>query len=370
MEKLHGDASLSLLRSWRNRWNDYVALNQLSSYPVGEQMAALRMALAPSMQQVVEIALGILPTSITTPDQVLDEISNYVRAKRNIALDRVAFEERRQGPIESFDDFFIGLRRLADAADLCGTCADSRMATRIMAGIRDSETKKKLLALTPFPSLQQAVNVCRSEESARANERSLSHQAGVAAIQTHFKHVSPSSGTSSCGACGRLKNTGDQICPAIGKCCHICGKVNHFAPKCPDKLQKTKQAGGGNGNRPDNSGGTKSKMARIHIGSVQTQHHNRQTPTISLDLLDDNGHIRGSFGNVTPDPGAEVSVSGLDFSGFFSRQLVYRKKIYLSPRLILSWLTNRHLFYPSASETSGSIMAASPLSSLWLYVRK
>jgi hypothetical protein len=311
MEKLHGDASLSLLRSWRNRWNDYAALNQLSSYPVGEQMAALRMALDPSMQQVVEIALGILPTSITTPDQVLDQISDYVRAKRNIALDRVAFEERRQGPSESFDDFFIGLRRLADAADLCGTCSDSRMATRIMAGIRDSETKKKLLALTPFPSLQQAVNVCRSEESARANERSLSHQAGVAAVHSHHKNMSPSSSNSSCGACGRSKHTGDQICPAIGKCCHICGKVNHFAPKCPDK--KAKLASGGNGSRPDSSAGTKSKMARIHIGSVQTQHRNRQTPTITLDLLDDDGLIRMSFGNVTPDPGAEVSVGGLDF---------------------------------------------------------
>jgi hypothetical protein len=69
------------------------------------------------MQQVVEIALGILPTSITTPNQVLDQIGDYVRGKLNIALDRVAFKERRQGPSESFDDFFIGLRRLADATD-------------------------------------------------------------------------------------------------------------------------------------------------------------------------------------------------------------------------------------------------------------
>ncbi|EFX69815.1 hypothetical protein DAPPUDRAFT_113300 [Daphnia pulex] len=42
MEKLHGDASTSLLRSWRNRWDDYAALNQMTSYPAAEQMAALR----------------------------------------------------------------------------------------------------------------------------------------------------------------------------------------------------------------------------------------------------------------------------------------------------------------------------------------
>ena len=40
---------------------------------------------------------------------------------------------------------------------------------------------------------------------------------------------------------------------------------------------------------------------------------NRQTLTISLDLLDDDGHIQVTYGNVTPDPGAEVSVGGLGF---------------------------------------------------------
>ena len=81
-------------------------LNQLATYSGSEQMAAFRMASDPAIQQVVEVTLGILPTIMTTPHAVLDRI----RAKRNIALDRVAFEERRQGPSETFDDFYIGLR--------------------------------------------------------------------------------------------------------------------------------------------------------------------------------------------------------------------------------------------------------------------
>lgn len=117
------------------------------------------MCLDPSMQQVVEVVLNISPTANTTPDDVLNSISDYVRSKRNVALDRVAFEERRQGPAETFDDFYIGLRRLAESAELCGTCLDSRLATRIIAGVRDSETKKKLLALSLFPSAQEAVNL-------------------------------------------------------------------------------------------------------------------------------------------------------------------------------------------------------------------
>jgi hypothetical protein len=137
------------------------------------------MALDPSMQQVVEVALNIPPNTPLTPDEILDLIADYIRSKRNIALDRVAFDECYQSTSESFEDFYIRLRRLADAADRCGTCADARIATRIMAGVRDTETKRKLLALSPFPSAQQAINVCRSEEAARINEKSLSNQSVV-----------------------------------------------------------------------------------------------------------------------------------------------------------------------------------------------
>lgn len=107
VDKLHADITISLLRSWRNRWNDFAELSQLITYTPAEQMAAFRMALDPTMQQVVEVALGILPTAATSPDHALDLIADYVRAKRNVALDRVAFEERRQGPAESFDDFTL-----------------------------------------------------------------------------------------------------------------------------------------------------------------------------------------------------------------------------------------------------------------------
>ena len=154
VEKLHGDVTIPLLRSWRNRWNRRIKPAGSAGparYPGSEQIAAFRMALDPAMQQVVEVTLGMLPTTATTPDFVLDRIVDYVRAKRNIALDRVAYEERRQGPSETFDDFYIALRRLAEAADLCATCFDTRLVTRIIAGTRDAETKKKLLAMSRFP---------------------------------------------------------------------------------------------------------------------------------------------------------------------------------------------------------------------------
>jgi hypothetical protein len=66
------------------------------------------------------------------------------------------------GPSETFDEFYIYLKHLVDAADVCGTSIDARMATSIMAGICDTETKKKLQTINSFPTAQDIVNICRS----------------------------------------------------------------------------------------------------------------------------------------------------------------------------------------------------------------
>jgi hypothetical protein len=141
-----------------------------------------------------------------------------------------------------------------------------------MAGIRDSETKKKLLALSPFPTTQAAVNLCRSEESAWANEKVLSGQSGISSIQATQRGRNSSSDANPCGACGRSQHPAGRICPAIGKMCHICGEPNHFAPKCPTKSSKPRPPGGsgkphheydGGGDKTDGGAAPKTKMARI-----------------------------------------------------------------------------------------------------------
>ena len=132
----------------------------------------MRLTFDSSMRQVVEIALGILPTDSMSPDEVLDRFTAYIRAKRNVALDRV----------ESFDDFYMRLKSLAGPAQLCNACTDEQMATGIMTGIRDAATKQKLLALTPFPKAQAVVDLCRSEESARANVSTLRGTADISAV--------------------------------------------------------------------------------------------------------------------------------------------------------------------------------------------
>ena len=81
LEKLQGDFLLVDFKTWRNPWDDFGRLNQLSTYPVEEQTAALRLSLDITMQQTVEVALNFTPNNTTLPSEILDAIANHIRLK-------------------------------------------------------------------------------------------------------------------------------------------------------------------------------------------------------------------------------------------------------------------------------------------------
>ena len=154
-----------------------------------------------------------------------------------------------------------------------------------------------------FPHLQQTVNICRSEEAARANEKILSGQSGVSAVKSSYKQSDKSA---ECKKCGRASHLGGVVCPATGKTCHICGKPDHFSPKCPNRDKGKSSTNGGVG------GGSKTKMAHITISNVQPSHRRRGSPTISLTVSCVKNADRVTTIQATPDPGAEVTVGGCD----------------------------------------------------------
>ena len=186
LEQMDPEIKLQDFATWRNRWNDFCRLQQVHSHPIASRTAALRQALGLPMQRVVDIALNIRGDGPETPDQILDIIHQHLRSKRNVALDRVDFETCTQQAGETFDDFYIRLKRTADCALLRGDCIDQRMTTRIMSGIRDSDVRKKLMSLSPFPTMDQAVDLCRSEESAAQSEHQFTNR-HVAKVKTQHK---------------------------------------------------------------------------------------------------------------------------------------------------------------------------------------
>ena len=179
LEQMAHDISLLDFSTWKAKWDDFVKVNHVGSYPRDQQVSALRMALSTQMLQTVEMVLGIDASTTLSPAEILTEIQQHIRSKRSVVLDRVNFEECRQTTKETFDEFYIRLQRVAGCADLCAHCRDDRLTTRIITGILDQEARKKLLAMPTFPTLKQAVDLCRAEEAASFNEPMLRGASGV-----------------------------------------------------------------------------------------------------------------------------------------------------------------------------------------------
>ena len=304
LPKLDKDVSLEEFLAWRAAWNDLYEVERVKTYSLREQSSALRMAMTLEMRCKLKNALKIDPEVELEPKAILDQIQQYIRSQRNVTIDRVDFDQCKQKENESFDDFYVRLCTIAEGAQLCGTCRDTRMATRIISGIHDQEVKKKLLALRPFPKEQQVVDICRGEEAAAHNQSALAKPPAVAKVTKKHKGKQPDAKKGQkthdlCGKCGTSKHADGKSCPATGAVCSACGKKNHFARMCRSNKKEYQKA----------------KEEKSDIGSVRRIlfiKPNRPAPKINVAV--------SSFGNkkeskmilATPDTGADDTVAGLD----------------------------------------------------------
>ena len=220
--KLTPDLSLREFRAWRATWTDFFELSDGQRLSPDRQLALFRTCLSSEMRA----ALGHTIPTKTTLNEQLDEIAEHFRRQRNVALYRVQFEQRQQQAGESFDNFYVAIRELATDAELCGTCLETRLTTRIMSGVRSEEVRKKLLALTPFPQLEAVVALCRSEESACNTEADLSSKPALnAAVRS----------PALCRYCGGRPHRSRLDCPAYGKTCSLCNRRHHFPQVCESR---------------------------------------------------------------------------------------------------------------------------------------
>ena len=107
------DITLQELSAWRRSWEDFVELEQLDHLPACQQRAMLRTSLSIEMRATLQLAIGIDNDDDITVTAILDRIQEHVRGKRNVTMDRVALEERKQEEGEPFDQFYIALREIA-----------------------------------------------------------------------------------------------------------------------------------------------------------------------------------------------------------------------------------------------------------------
>ena len=181
--ELEEQATLKDFDEWKKKLMDYYTLTGIDKCDEKVKVTTLRSYLSKHMHNILEFSIGIKDEDETTMDDVLNAIKKFIRSKRNVLLDRVEFERYRQKEGEDFESFYIATQQLAFDADLvnnhCADCSkkclESRVANKLMAGIKDQEVRTKLLKVKEDDfSLENIVTICRTEENSRRNEQKLS----------------------------------------------------------------------------------------------------------------------------------------------------------------------------------------------------
>ncbi|XP_043240331.1 uncharacterized protein K02A2.6-like [Amphibalanus amphitrite] len=134
-----------------------VADRQPPAVVAGDERAALLSLLDEDWHRVLRYGLSV--TDDSPLSEVVDAMESHLRKQRSVLVDRRAFYARVQEEGENFEEFLCGAKELAAFCDFCTHCYDSRLRDKIVCGLRDEETVKRLLE-DPELDLKKAVDIC------------------------------------------------------------------------------------------------------------------------------------------------------------------------------------------------------------------
>lgn len=206
-----------------------------------------------------------------TYDLVVQWFSEYCEPRKNVIFQRFKFGGCVQKEGQTFNEFMTELKTLASTCEFKEE--DNMVRDRIVFGIRDAETKNKLLSLDNL-TLDKAETLCRTREVTdkelqemttdtanvyymgkdkknwvkNKDSKSRNKFNNIKTYNNNSGNVNKSSDNNKenkrnkilerydCKKCG--KNHKPRSCPAYGKECNLCRKLNHFEIGCKNKNKK------------------------------------------------------------------------------------------------------------------------------------
>ena len=171
---------------------------------------------------------------------VLDKFEEFCAPRVNTVALTHKLLTTRQGRM-TIDEYVTELHNIARNCDF-QTMYERMVLQALILEVESDRTRRRMFEKTDL-TLTDALNICRSHEAASrelkaldARNRDDEELRYAKANKRDAKYKpSPSVGAAKCSRCGSPH--APRSCPAYGKECHLCGKMNHFAKLCSSKKQ-------------------------------------------------------------------------------------------------------------------------------------
>ncbi|XP_066965888.1 uncharacterized protein [Macrobrachium rosenbergii] len=302
-----------------------------------KQFASLRLCLEDEVSRVLDHTLGVKPDSTLPVDDIINKIITHIKEQRNESLRRLEFTKCRQQPGETFDDFWVRLKQIADDIDLCkgSNCVDNQLKHAILVGLTDNETVQHLLRMKANTSLSDFLTVVRSREAAQRTSSAIQVEYQPAkgtmnAISTYKKSMKKQDHRNKQEASSNKKatpeealqkktNTGQSCywcagdrhprnkCPAKDAECATCNKKGHFAKICFKSHQSNSRGHSPNQKGNQNQGIISSLKSEANVRAINAGKIGPPCPVIPLQIVF--GNKQGLL-DVIPDTGSDTTVIG------------------------------------------------------------
>ena len=130
---------------WKEKYNNYFVISRL-----GRESSLYQLAMFE--HTIGDDALKVIKTFSYTEGEdsnnwlvVMDKMEKYCIGEVNEIYERYCLNKRGKLPTESVDCFVAELKTLAKTCNFCDCLRDSLIRDRIVLGIKDEQTTKKLL---------------------------------------------------------------------------------------------------------------------------------------------------------------------------------------------------------------------------------
>src|ERR1043165_4376079 len=241
-------------KRFKSQWTNFEVASDLDEKPSSKRAAIFLACIGTEAYETFQTMDFESEGDRSDIEKVIEAFERHCVGEVNITFERYVFNRRTQDVGETFDAYMSDLRRLIKSCDY-GALEESILRDRIVIGIRDDATRRKLLQMRKL-TLNSAIDVCKASEVAAKQLREMSTPDEVNAMQ-HASRESPTrmrinrrypadadrhrgwNSNSRCQFCGRDHEPSREACPAFGQTCRRCLKRNHFEMVCKAELRET-----------------------------------------------------------------------------------------------------------------------------------
>ena len=244
----HADYSSLATRwdQWLKRFHIYLRAGKITDKT--QQRALLLYMAGPQVQEIFETLTD------TGNDEdfktAVDKLTAYFMPKKSLEYEIYVFRKSRQAADETLDQYHTRLRKLATTCEFGDV--DREIKTQIIQSCISTRLRRKALrdsTLTLNALLAEGRSIEVSENQAKGIERSLAAIHLDATSSTEIDHslnvmrqqqqqqpyARRGSSSRKCYYCGFDYPHKNNSCPAKGKECSLCHKMNHFAKVCKSR---------------------------------------------------------------------------------------------------------------------------------------